>query len=138
MSHECIDTNVIVRLLVERPETINLRFKGVFSFFAKLEKGVVSVHLPDIVLFQSFFVLTSYYGVPQGEAAEKLEQVVRLKGISMAEKSIAMECLRILQKEKIEIVDAWILSYSAAKGLAGVYSFDADFTRQGLKQLTVA
>jgi predicted nucleic acid-binding protein len=138
MGHECIDTNVIVRLLVETPETIHPRFKGVFRFFECLEKGAATAYLPEIVLFQSYFVLTSYYNVPQKEAAEKLEQIVRLKGISMGEKQVSTECLRILQKEKIDIVDAWILAYSAAKGLAGVYSFDADFSRQGLKLLSPA
>jgi predicted nucleic acid-binding protein len=138
MGHECIDTNVIIRLLVETPETINPRFKGVFRFFERLENGHLTAYLPEIVLFQSYFVLTSYYGVPQREAAEKLEQLVRFKGVTMSEKQVSTECLRIVQKEKIDIVDAWILAYSSAKGLSGVYSFDADFPRQGLKLLNPA
>lgn len=57
---ELLDTNVIVRFLVESPESIPERFRGVFSFFERIERGEVKVHLPALVLVQSFFVLTSY------------------------------------------------------------------------------
>jgi hypothetical protein len=66
MSFECIDTNVLIRYLVDTPETAAPRFQGVFPFFIALECGEINVFLPDLVLFQAFFVLTSYYtyGVP--------------------------------------------------------------------------
>jgi predicted nucleic-acid-binding protein len=135
--HECIDTNVIVRFLVETPESITPQFKGVFRFFQRIEEGVKTVHLPEIVLFQAFFVLTSYYGVPSPLAAEKLEQLIGFKGISLPAKPIAQECLKIVQRENIDIVDAWIIAYSTVKGVAGTYSFDKDLGRFGLKLLKV-
>jgi predicted nucleic acid-binding protein len=137
VNHECLDTNVIVRFLVETPESIPAPFKGVFPFFAKIEEGSKTVHLPEIVLFQAYFVLTSYYEVPAPLAAEKLEQIVRFKGISLPEKHIAGECLRITKHENIDIVDAWILAYSTAKGISGTYSFDKDLSRLGLKLMKV-
>jgi predicted nucleic-acid-binding protein len=137
MNHECIDTNVIVRFLVETPESIAPQFKGVFHFFQQIEEGAKTVHLPELVLFQVFFVLTSYYGVPPSLAAEKLEQIVGFKGISLPAKPVAQECLRIVRYKNIDIVDAWILSYSTTKGVAGAYSFDKDLSRLGLKLLKV-
>jgi hypothetical protein len=65
---------VLVRFLVETPESISPQFKGVFRFFERLEEGTKIVHLPEIVLFQTFFVLTSYYGVPS--LAEKTEYIL--------------------------------------------------------------
>jgi len=137
VNHECIDTNVIVRFLVETPESIPAPFKGVFPFFAKIEEGSKTVHLPEVVLFQAYFVLTSYYEVPSALAAEKLEQVIRFKGISMPDKRIAGECLGIVKHENVDIVDAWILAYSAARGITGSYSLDKDLSRLGLKLLKV-
>jgi predicted nucleic acid-binding protein len=137
MIHECIDTNVIVRFLVETPESIAPHFKGVFRFFQRIEEGVKTVHLPEIVLFQAFFVLTSYYGVPSALAAEKLEKIIGFKGIVLPTKPIAEECLRIVRRENVDIVDAWIVSYSTIKGIAGAYSFDKDLSRLGLKLLKV-
>ena len=64
-----IDTNVILRYLVEDPESIDPKFSGVYSFFDKLETGRLTVHLPDLVLFQTYFVLTSFYNVQIGRAS---------------------------------------------------------------------
>ena len=82
-----IDTNVIVRYLVETPESIDPEFRGVYGFFEKVETGRLSVHLPELVLFQAYFVLTSFYRVPRQEAHEKgsLEATVRLSAQTGAE-----------------------------------------------------
>lgn len=133
MKHECIDTNVIVRYLIETPDTIEPKFKGVFKFFEKLENGLLSVFLPDIVLFQAYFVLTSYYGVPLQEAASQLFKIVKFKGIVNQKKDIILDCLDILQHTKTDIVDAWIIAYSKIKKVTGVYSFDKGFTLHGLE-----
>jgi predicted nucleic acid-binding protein len=137
MNIPCIDTNVIIRYLVENPQTINPRFKGVYGFFEKLELGTLKAYLADIVLFQAFFVLTSYYEVPTAVAAEKLQIAVQFRGIQMYDKHVATECLQILQSENIDIVDAYLLAYSRSKGITGVYSFDNDFAMRGLPLLKV-
>lgn len=137
MIHDCIDTNVIVRYLVETPETIESQFKGVFGFFEKLELGRLQALLPEIVLFQTFFVLTSYYGVPGAEAAGQLAKIIRFKGVSIPEKTVVLECLEFLRHTKTDIVDAWIIAYSRLKKIPGVYSFDKGFVVHGLRLLKV-
>jgi predicted nucleic-acid-binding protein len=137
MNYSCIDTNVIVRYLVETPQTINPRFKGVYGFFEKLEVGALKAYLADIVLFQAYFVLTSYYEVPAAIAAEQLESLVQFRGIQMYDKHVVIECLQLLQPENIDIVDAYILAHSTSKGITGVYSFDNDFAARGLPLLKV-
>jgi predicted nucleic-acid-binding protein len=137
MSRECIDTNVIVRFLVETPKTIEPQFKGVFSFFEKLESGARSAMLPDIVLFQAYFVLTSYYDVPTPEAAGQLAKILKFKGIILAEKNIALECLAMLQHAKTDIVDAWIIAFSKFKKVSAVYSFDKGFASHGIRLLKI-
>ena len=134
---ELLDTNVIVRYLVESTESIPVRFKGVFSFFEKVERGDIQVYLPALVLFQTFFVLTSYYEVPAAEAAEKLEELLSFKGITIPEKAIIRNCLRLLQERNLDLVDAYIAAHSRARGYKGVYSFDADLQACGLQLLPV-
>ena len=133
MNHECIDANVIVKYLIETPKTIESPFKGVFSFFEKLEAGTRTVLLPEIVLFQAYFVLISYYGVPGKEAAGQLLKIIKFKGIHIPEKAIALESLLLLQQVKTDIVDAWIIAYSKIKKIPAVYSFDKGFTVHGIK-----
>ena len=138
MKRAVIDTNVILRFLVETPGTVESKFGGVFSFFPKVERGTVEVYLPELVLFQAYYVLTSYYDVPTPEAAEKLLGVVDFRGVRMRNKPLAADCMRFLRESRLDLVDAYILAYSRRNGLDAVYSFDADLGRHGLSLLAVS
>ena len=137
MKHSLIDTNVIIRYLVEDPATIKPKFKGVYAFFEKVEKGELQVQLPELVLFEAFFVLTSFYEVPVTKTAQILDLIVAFKGISMQDKGLIRSCLMLLKNKKIDLVDAYILAVSRQKGIKTVYSFDADLKKNGLELLTV-
>ncbi|MDD5675546.1 MAG: hypothetical protein PHC61_15355 [Chitinivibrionales bacterium] len=75
--------------------------------------------------------------MPSRLAAEKLAHIVMFKGIHATEKAIIAECFRLLIRDDIDLVDAWIYSYSVAKGISGVYSFDKDLSKRGLRLLKV-
>jgi predicted nucleic-acid-binding protein len=132
-----IDTNVIIRYLVEDPEKVDMKFRGVFTFFPKVENGKVNAELCELVLFEAFFVLTKLYQVPQNEAAEKLFDMVSFMGIIMPDKPLILSCLEILQSEKIDLVDAYLLALSKKKKLKGIFSFDKDLLRRGLKSIAI-
>lgn len=134
---ELLDTDVIVGYLVENTESNPERFAGVIRFFEKLERGDIQVHLPALVLFEVFSVLTGYYEVPVVEAAEKLEELLSFKGISIPEKAVIRNCLRLLQEGNLDLVGAYILAHSRVRGDKGVYSFDADLQACGLQLLPV-
>ena len=137
MKAELVDTNVIIRFLVEDPDKIQRKFKGVFTFFPKVERGEIMVELCELVLFEAFFVLTRLYEVPQSEAAEKLSGIVSFKGVLMVDKPLILSCLRILQKEKIDLVDAYLLAISKKKNIKRIYSFDQDLNKRGLVSMKV-
>lgn len=132
-----VDTNVIVRFLVETPETIPKKFKGVFTFFEKIEMGQLVVRLPELVLFQAYFVLTSFYKAPRSEAAEKLGRLVEFRGIKMSDKDIVSACLKRLEEKNLDLVDAYLLAWVEARGVPGVYSFDADLATDKVEILPV-
>nr|WP_168442530.1 PIN domain-containing protein [Pontiella desulfatans] len=93
--------------------------------------------MPELVVFEAFFVLTSFYEVPQAEAAHTLNLVVSLKGISMQDKGLMRSCLTILQNKKIDLVDAYILALSRQKEIKTVYSYDNDLKKNGLELLKI-
>lgn len=137
MEISLIDTNVIIRYLVEDPEKAHMKFRGVFTFFPKLENGEMNVELCELVLFEAFFVLTKLYQVPQNEAAEKLFDIVSFTGITMPDKPLIVSCLEILKTEKIDLVDAYLLALSKKKKLKGIFSFDKDLLKRGLKTIAI-
>jgi len=132
-----VDTNVIIRYLVETPDKIQTKFKGVFTFFPKVERGVIKIELCELVLFEAFFVLTKLYEVPQEAAADKLSGIVSFKGVIMPDKPLILSCLEILQTERIDLVDAYLLAFSKKKNMKSIYSFDRDLSKRGLNALDI-
>lgn len=133
-----IDTNVVLRFLVENPETVASKFRGVFDFFEKLEQASRKAFLPDLVLFQAFFVLTSYYKVPSRLAAEKLLRLVEFRGIRMTDKPVAAACLRKIVSGQRDLVDAWLVAWCESRQCDGIFSFDTGFKQRGLKAIPIA
>jgi predicted nucleic-acid-binding protein len=103
----------------------------------RIESGSLHVLLPDLVVFQSFFVLTSYYKVTVSEAAEKIHDICQFRGMLMEDKNVILDTLEILINDSIDLVDAWIIAYSKSRKLKGVFSFDRDFSSRGLKLLDI-
>ncbi len=137
MAGNFIDTNVIIRFLVEEPETIPKKFKGVFSFFQRIEIGEIKVELTDLVLFESFFVLTRLYEIPSKETSRALSKLIALKGVNLPNRKLMTACLGILQEKRIDLVDAYLIACSREKGVRGIYSFDKDLVKGGLELLEV-
>ncbi len=132
-----IDTNVIIRFLVETPDTIQSKFSGVFSFFNKVETGEIKIELTEFVLFESFFVLSNHYKIPVKIVSETLSKLVSFKGINLPKKNVILICLQIIRERKIDLVDAYLIACSKDKGITGIYSFDSDLARNGLELLDV-
>ena len=137
MAAECIDTNVIVRFLVDSPLAGKKIWEDLISFFTKIEEGSLRVFLPDIVLFQAFFVLTSHYRVSPSLAADKLAGLISFRGMEMDRKDVMVRCLMEVKEGEKDIVDAYIFAFSKASGLKRVYSFDKGFARKGLALLAI-
>ena len=137
MNQMLVDTNVLIRFLIESPATVDDKFKGVFTFFERLESGEISITLPGLVLFETYFVLTSYYAVPRNEAAAKLLELLAFRGIRTDNKIVLTGCLERLISHNIGLVDAYLLSYAESKKITGIYSFDNDLKKHGLELLPV-
>ena len=132
-----VDTNVVIRYLVEDPAKVAPRFRGVFAFFEKLERGDRTALLTPPVIFQSYFVLTSYYQVPAPEAAKKLRALLAFRGLTTPERTILRTCLDTLAERSVDLVDAYLAALCASRQLNGVYSFDHDLKKLGIALLPV-
>ncbi len=137
MKNSLVDTNVIIRFLVEDPREAPDKFKGVFDFFTKVEIAQIVVEMPELVVFEAFFVLTKLYQVSPKEAAARLQDIISFKGILMRDKHLMQSCLEILRSKTIGLVDAYLLATAREKGIRAVYSYDSDLSKQGLTLLEV-
>lgn len=121
-----LDTNVIVRFLTGNKDE---KFKGVFDFFQKIEKGKISVELKLIVLFQTIFVLKSFYKVPKGQIVKAMTGLLKFNGLKIKEKRIVVRTMEIWDSKNIEIVDAYLIACLEKDSQNILYSYDTDFDK---------
>ena len=121
-----LDTNVIVRFLTGNTDE---KFRGVYDFFQDIEQGKISVELKLIVLFQTIFVLKSYYKVPKGKIVKAMKGLLKLKGLKIIEKKIVVSMMDIWDSNNIEIVDAYLVACLEKNSQNILYSYDKDFDK---------
>ena len=121
-----LDTNVIVRFLIgEKKE----KFEGVFDFFKSIEQGKIDVELKLIVLFQTIFVLKSYYKVPKDRIINTTMGLLEFNGLKIKEKRIIERMLELWNSNNIEIVDAYLIASLEKDSQNILYSYDKDFDK---------
>jgi len=124
-----IDTNVLIRFLTNdrRP-----KYKTLYAFFDSLEKGEIKAELKLIVLFQTIFVLKSYYEVPKNRIAKALIAILKFKGIRIKEKKIVTRALHLWDNHNIEIVDCYLIACLENDDQHILYSYDRDFDKHAI------
>ena len=127
-----LDTNVIVRFLIGDK---NEKFEGVFDFFNSIEKGKTYVELKLIVLFQTIFVLKSYYKVPKDRIAYAMTGLLKLNGLKIKEKRIVERMLELWGSNNIEIVDAYLIAILEKDSGNILYSYDSDFDKLKINRI---
>ena len=105
--------------------------------YRRPERGERTALLTPLVVFQSYFVLTSYYQVPSPEAAKKLRALLAFRGLTTPERPILRSCLDTLAERSVDLVDAYLAALCASRQLNGVYSFDNDLKKLGITLLAV-
>ena len=126
-----IDTNVLIRFLVNDKSS---KDKTLYSFFDSLEKGVLKVELKLIVLFQTAFVLKSYYEVPKENISTSLIALLKFKGIKVKDKKIVMRTLELWHTNNIEIVDCYLIACLEKDEQSLIYSYDHDFDKYPIQR----
>ena len=126
-----LDTNVIVRFLTGDTDE---KFRGVYDFFQDIEQGKISVELTLIVLFQTIFVLKSYYRVPKGKIVKAMKGLLKLKGLKIIQKKTVVSMMDIWDSNNIEIVDAYLVACLEKDSRRILYSYDTDCDKFKIKR----
>jgi predicted nucleic-acid-binding protein len=126
-----IDTNVVVRFLTGAKDK---KYKGLYGFFASLERGERRVELKLIVLFQIIFVLTRFYKIPKSAVAGPLLDLIQYKGIAVRKKKTIRRMIELWRDNALDIVDCYLIS--SLEGDPGnlLYSYDRDFDKYGIRR----
>lgn len=121
-----LDTNVLVRFLTSDEDP---KYSNIYSFFSSLEQGEISAELKIIVLFQTLFVLKSFYKIDKISICEALQLLLDYKGIKIREKKVIRQALELWRDNNVEIVDCYLIACLEGKRQNFIYSYDRDFDR---------
>ena len=124
-----IDTNVLVRFLIGEQGT---KYIGLSDFFESLENGSIRVELKLIVLFQTIFVLNSYYSVPKDKIADSILDLVSFRGIRIRDKKTVQQAIVTWKETNLEIVDCYLIACLKNDAQHLLYSYDQDFDKFGI------
>ena len=127
-----LDTNVIVRFLIGDK---NFKFKEVYKFFKDVEQGKIITELKLIVLFQTIFVLKSYYNVPKDHIVNATTGLLKMNGLKIKEKRVVERMLELWASSTIEIVDAYLIACLEKDSQNILYSYDRDFDKFGINRI---
>jgi len=121
-----LDANVILRFLLADHPDQSPRCK---ALFARIEAGKESVFLPEIIVADVAWTLTSFYKWPREQTRRFFGQVLALRGMRTVDTPRLMQALQFFAERKIDFSDALVASEMIAHGRGEVYSFDKDFNR---------
>ena len=121
MPKSLIDTNLIIRFLVNDDLQKAARVKKI------LQESKVANILPDLVIAEIIWVLSSYYELEKASIINKIRALIHVKTIE-CNKTLMDQSLTNWEKYNISFVDAYLVSVAKLKGL-NIYSYDFKFDK---------
>jgi predicted nucleic acid-binding protein len=119
------DTNTIVRYLIRDNPEFYQRAK---EFFDKVKSNEGKAVILESVLAECIYVLMKIYQVPRDQAAGRLIDILRYKGIVNKDKQDLIQALTLFAETRLDIVDSVLCAKAASSG-AELFTFDEELAR---------
>lgn len=114
-----VDTNYFLRFLIKD----NVQHKIAKSLFLQAARGKVELMSSIIVIFEVYWVLTSYYGKEKTQVSSILLEILNLN-FSLEEKEILRQALEYFNKSNLSLEDCYNLFYAKEEKVEGFKTFD--------------
>lgn len=130
------DTNVLVRFLTaDSPEQSPAARRAI----EQATSGRLLMVVTDVVVAELAFVLTSVYGLPEGDAADRLTKLLGLPGIECSDAAMLADALALWAGGRLDFVDAYLAAIDRVTEGTAVLSFDRDFDKvEGVERIDPA
>jgi len=124
-----IDTNVWLRYILEDSPT---QFAQCQKLFERIEVGKILPYVSNVTIFELAYTLKTYYRLTLPEIKKTLENILRIRNLTIIEKTNSKTALKLYFKTKIKYADCLIAS-QIKTGLVLV-TYDQDFGKLVPKQ----
>jgi predicted nucleic-acid-binding protein len=116
-----VDTNVLVRFLVEDDET---QTRAAASLITRAGRADEPLYASDIVLCEVVWVLSARYGFPKPEIIAALRKLLHARQLTFRASDVLLRALEAYAAGKGDFADYVIREDAAAAGCDSVATFD--------------
>jgi len=120
MKKVIVDTNVILRFLLKDNVVQHARIEKLLQ---KAKLGKLQIFIPEIVIFETAFVLRSYYGYKKESISEAIESLVTSDYLIVDNKKAFIETIKLHRLSSVELVDCFLIVKSKQSDIE-IFSFD--------------
>jgi len=122
-----VDTNYILRFLINNDSTQGGQVKKIFE---KAVDDKIKLFSNSIVIFEIYWVLTSFYHKEKSETLKIIKDVLSLSFIFFEEKRLLMQAIKLCSSCNLELEDCYHLYFAIEKDVDLVATFDKKMIRE--------
>ncbi|WKZ25637.1 MAG: PIN domain-containing protein [bacterium] len=104
-----IDTNTILRFVLKDVSSQNVE---VYELIKKAKDKKIKLIIPEIVVFETYFTLKSYYEYKKETLLIVLESLLSADYFKVENSHLFMEAVKILGNSNLEFVDCFLAAKS--------------------------
>jgi predicted nucleic acid-binding protein len=120
-----VDTNILLRFLSGEPAP---QAAAASKLFSRAAAGEIILDVSSVIVAETFYTLTGFYGIARTLAAEKLSILLQQHGVKLRDAAQVLSALERLHAANVGFADAF-LAAGAAQEKVAVVSFDRDFDK---------
>lgn len=121
-----VDTNYFLRFLLNDISPQHSKAKKLFRLGAV---GDVELFTSVIVIFEIFWVMTTFYKKSKQEVILILKEVLTMKFIEFSESLVLQKTLNLYENSSLELEDCYNIQYAKSKGVTGFATFDKKLSK---------
>ena len=118
-----LDTNVLLRILLDDDPKQSRQAQAILASAARSGQAVL---LPDVVLCEVEWVLSSTFGLTRARVAETLRRLLDATEFTFANRSVVNLAVANYERGKAEFSDYLIGATARASGASTTFTFDRD------------
>ncbi|AYF77452.1 type II toxin-antitoxin system VapC family toxin [Nocardia yunnanensis] len=112
-----LDTNIIIRHLTQDPPELGRRAS---AFLAQAD----SLHLPDMILAETVYVLQSVYQVSRPHVAALARVLVSSRNIVTDDPALLIRTIDVYEHYRLSFADAYLVALAEAGPGSSIATFD--------------
>src|SRR3989338_3236920 len=116
-----IDTNYFVRFLLK---DLTVQYKAARNLFEAGAKGDKILFTSTIVIFEIYWLFSSFYQKTKPEVVDILRKTLSLSFIEITERKIIEKAVEIFESSNLDLEDSYNIAYSVEKKAEHFLTFD--------------